>query len=154
MDIWVAITLIIFGLIFLLLELFIFPGVGVSGILGIASVISGIVIAFYLDTTIGYLALLGSGIGVGLAAYLAFKFDSLSLMALKKEIKSKVNSNHLTDLKVHDEGISISRLSPMGKAQFSDFMVEVHSYNGFIDENTKIRIEQIKDNTIFVTNLK
>ena len=154
MDIWVAILLIVFGLIFLLLEFFVFPGVGISGLLGVISLVSGIVIAFYLNTFTGYVAFLGSGIAVGILTYIAYKFDTLSMMSLKREIKSKVAVNHLEDLKVNDEGVTISRLAPMGKAQFSNYLVEVQSYDGFVDENTKIRIELIKDNTIFVTNLK
>ena len=154
MDIWLSIVLIVFGLIFLLLEFFVFPGVGISGVLGIIALVSGVVIAFYLSTFTGYLAFTGSGVAVGVLSYIAYKFDTLSMMSLKREIKSKVEVNHLKELKINDQGMSISRLAPMGKAQFADYIVEVQSYDGFVDENTAIRIELIKDNTIFVTNLK
>jgi membrane-bound ClpP family serine protease len=153
MDIWVALVLVIFGLIFLVLEVFIFPGVGISGIVGFIALTAGVVMAFMLDTHLGVYMLIGAAVGSSILAYLAVKFDTFSLMALKRQIDSKVEVNHLKDLKLNDLGTTISRLAPMGKAQFGAFMVEVSSYDGFIDENSPIKIEKIKDNTIFVTHV-
>jgi len=151
MDIWVAILLVVFGLLFLVLEVFVFPGVGVSGLVGIIALSVGVYIAFQLNFETGLTVLGGSVVGTSVMIYLSVKYDSFSMMSLNTEINSKVDVNHLSELKVGDTGTTISRLAPMGKARFEEMYAEVSSWDGFIDENTPIKIEKIKDNTIFVS---
>ena len=154
MDIWIAIVLVSFGLIFLILEVFIFPGVGISGVIGLISVVVGIIIAFKLDTYLGLLTLGGSLVGTSILIYFAIKYDTLSIMSLSSKIDSKVNENHLDVVKQNDKGMTISRLAPMGKAQFGDYYCEVSSLDEFIEENTPIQILYIQNNTIFVSTIK
>jgi membrane-bound ClpP family serine protease len=153
MDIWVALLLVSFGLLFLVLEVFVFPGVGISGLVGILALGAGVTMAFMQDTYLGMLTLGGSLIGTSILIYLSIKFDTFSIMSLSTQIDSKVQVNHLKELKVNDEGVTISRLAPMGKARFGNMYSEVSSWNGYVEENTPIKIEKIKDNTIFVTSL-
>ena len=153
MDIWVALLLVSFGLLFLVMEVFVFPGVGISGLVGILALGAGVTMAFMQDTYLGMLTLGGSLIGTSILIYLSIKFDTFSIMSLATQIDSKVQVNHLKELNINDEGVSISRLAPMGKARFGNMYSEVSSWNGYIEENTPIKIEKIKDNTIFVTSL-
>lgn len=151
MDIWVAITLIVFGLIFLVLEIFVFPGIGISGIVGIISLIAGVLISFKISTNYGMLASVSSLAIAGFALWFSVKSKAFSKMFLSQEIDGKVNLNHLSEVTVEQEGISISRIAPMGKARFNDYYCEVTSWEGFIDEHTPIKIVKIDNNTIFVT---
>lgn len=153
MDIWIALVLIVFGLLFLVLEVFVFPGVGVSGIVGILALGSGVVIAFMIDTTFGMISLGGSLVGASILVYLSIKFDTFSKMSLATNIDSVIKVNHISELNVNDKGVTISRLSPMGKARFGNFYSEVSSWDGFIEEETPIKIEKIVDNTIFVSQI-
>lgn len=154
MDIWVAIILVTFGLLFLALEVFVFPGVGISGIIGVIALIGGIIVAFMLDTYTGYYMLASVVAGSSGLIYMSVKLDTFSIMSLEKNIDSKVQVNHLKELKENDQGVSISRLAPMGKAMINTYVVEVSSRTGFIDENIAIKIEKITDNTIFVSPLQ
>ncbi|MGB0807215.1 MAG: hypothetical protein ACPGRC_11020 [Salibacteraceae bacterium] len=154
MDIWVAILLVSFGLIFLVLEVFVFPGVGLSGVLGIISLGIGVFIAFKLDTYLGLFTLGGSLVGTSILVYFSIKYDTFSIMSLTTNIDSKVEVNHIKELKINDTGVSVSRLAPMGKAQFNEFYSEVSTQGGFIEENTPIIISNIKNNTIFVSPIK
>ncbi len=153
MDIWVAITLVIFGLLFLVLEVFVFPGVGISGIVGVLALGAGVIIAFKIDTLLGVITLFGALIGASIMVWLSIKYHAFSKMFLSKSIDSKVDVNHATELKVGEVGISISRLAPMGKARFNNMYSEVSSWTGFIDQNVPIEIVKINDNTIFVSPL-
>tara|TARA_R110002050_G_scaffold141251_2_gene266366 strand:+ start:77316 stop:77777 length:462 start_codon:yes stop_codon:yes gene_type:complete len=153
MDIWVAIILVTFGLLFLALEVFVFPGVGISGLLGVVALIGGIVVAFMLDTYTGYYMLASVVVGSSALIYISIRLDSFSVMSLQKNSDSSMKVNHLEELKENDKGVSISRLAPMGKARINSFVVEVSSRTGFIDENVAIKIERITDNTIFVSPL-
>lgn len=151
MDIWIAVVLVVFGIIFLLLEIFVFPGIGVTGIVGTISLIAGVIIAFNQGTEMGMYTLGGVMLSVGVLIYVSVKTDTMSRMALLKNIDSKVEMNEMSKLQVGEEGITVSRLAPMGKARFGNVYTEVSSWEGFIDENTPIRIEKFIDNTIFVS---
>jgi len=153
MDIWVALTLIFFGLLFLVLEVFVFPGVGVSGIVGILALGAGVFIAFKINTFTGMTTLSGTLISSSILVWLSMKYNAFSKMFLSKSIDNKIEVNHLADLKQGDTGKTISRLAPMGKARFGNMYSEVTSWDGFIDEDTDVSIVKINDNTIFVSPL-
>lgn len=154
MDIWLAILLISFGLIFLVLEIFVFPGIGISGIIGLISLGIGVYISFRLSTNLGVIMLTSSLVGTSILVYLSVKLDVFSKFSLAKNIDSKVDVNYFSELSLDDEGITISRLAPMGKARFGSKYLEVSSFEGFIEENTPIKISKLSDHTIFVSSLK
>lgn len=151
MDIWVAVLLVFFGLVFLVLEVFVFPGVGVSGLVGILALLAGVFMAFQESTITGMITLTGSVVGTSILLYLSMKYDTFSRMSLKTSIESKVDVNHLEELNEGTEGVTISRLAPMGKARFNEMVVEVASWHGLINHDTAIKIEKIKNNTIYVS---
>ena len=153
MDIWVAITLVIFGLLFLVLEVFIFPGVGISGLVGILSLGAGVFMAFKIDTFTGIITLTVALLGSSIMVWLSMKYNVFSKMFLSKSIDSKIQVNHLAELKEGDHGQTVSRLAPMGKVRFGNLYSEVTSWDGFIDEHTDVTIVKINDNTIFVSPL-
>ena len=154
MDIWVALILIAFGLLFLVLEVFVFPGFGVSGVVGLLALGAGVIIAFQINFTVGMYTLGGTLVGTIILIYLSIRFDTLSKIALLKNIDSKVDVNHLSDVKLNEEGVSVSRITPMGKARFGNYYVEVSAWSGFIEENQPIKIIKISNNTIYVSLIK
>jgi membrane-bound ClpP family serine protease len=68
---------------------------------------------------------------------------------LSTSIDSKID--HVKK-KIHigDEGISISRLTPMGTARIGNEFIEVSTFGDFLDPAKKIRIVEIKNNKVFV----
>ncbi len=154
MDIWIAVVLVVFGLLFLVLEIFIFPGFGISGVVGLICVGIGIYLAFQTSGNMGWTILAGSATGTGILFYVSMKYNLLSRASLKTNIDAQVKVNHLDKLEANDEGVSISRLAPMGKAEFKGYRVEVNSVEGYIAENMPVYITHIKNNNIFVSSLK
>ena len=71
-------------------------------------------------------------------------------VALKSEINSRVNIIDEDKLKPGDEGKSVSRLVPGGKAVINKEYYEVRTMGEFIDQGVAIIIEKIEDHKIFV----
>lgn len=69
---------------------------------------------------------------------------------LKSELQGKVEHFEKYQPKVGDEGVTISKISPMGKARFNEDYYEVKSYSGYIDPNTPVIIAKIESNKIIV----
>ena len=147
-----AISLIIFlGILLVLVEFLVIPGVTVAGIGGFLLIGGGIYSGYHFhDMRTGNIILLVS-IGVMLVAFiLALKVKTWQKMGLKATIDGKVNTLEEDLLKVGDTGKTISRLAPMGKAMFKNKLFEVKTEGSFVDQNKEITIIRISKNQIIV----
>lgn len=86
-----VISLIIFGLALIILEIIFIPGTTLIGILGILSGIFGLYLGYsYFGFTIGTLITTGSLLVTGLAVYRSFKSGTWDKMALKLNVRFSV----------------------------------------------------------------
>jgi membrane-bound ClpP family serine protease len=153
---WITvISLIAVGLILVVVEIIFVPGTTVIGFIGFGLMVVGLVLGFnYFDDTTGWLIAGGTALSSGLIFYWAFRSKAWERFALKTSINSKVNEGELDNLKVGDEGTTVSALRPMGKAELGGKMVEVTSMGTYVESNTQIRIVRISSNQILVEPIK
>ena len=71
-------------------------------------------------------------------------------MALKTDIDSKLVSTRDLNIKPGDEGITISRLAPIGKARVNGIVVEAKAMDELIDENTSVEVIRIDGYNVIV----
>ncbi len=150
--IWlVIITLIVTGVIFLLLEILVVPGATVVGIAGVGMITGGIYLSYsHFDLQTGNLTLAASMVFIIVSIGLALKSKTWKKAMLNDEVRSKVNIINQDTIKKEDEGLTISRLNPMGKALINNEYYEVSSKDNFIDENTPIVVTKVDGNKIIV----
>lgn len=151
-DLIIVSLVILLGIIFLLAEIFLLPGLTISGIAGLIFLIGGISYAYmYMGTVAGNLALVISAFLL-LGSFLYFiKSKSLRRISLKTNIDSKVDTSDLDKINVGDEGITQSRLNPIGKVFINGLTVEGKSINGeMIDEDTVVIVNKIEWTNILV----
>jgi len=147
----VVVTLILIGMAFLLLEILVIPGTGVAGIIGFIVIGIGVWQAYtYYGAFTGHWVLAGTIAGTVLVLAYSLRAKTWRRIALKSEIGSRVNLINEDKLKTGDEGKSISRLAPGGKALIKGEYVEVRTMGEFIDQDEEIIIEKIEDHKIFV----
>jgi len=144
------ITLILVGIVLMIAEILLIPGIGVAGILGLLSMGGSCWYAFY---EFGNLT---GGIVTGVTAVVLVAFAVVVLraktwkrMTLNTTIESKVNQLTV-ELSVSDKGRTVTRLAPMGSARFGDEIVEVKALEGMIDPNVDVEICMIEDGKIYV----
>lgn len=150
MDHWLAVSIVLVGIVLMLVEIFLIPGAGISGIIGMLLMISGVAIGFAVNTTFGWYNLTGTLVLFTVLLSFAFRRNTWSRFTLKESIEEKVASSTDAGLNVNDYGKAVSRLAPMGRARFGNQYVEVTAWDSFIDEEEEIVIHQIEDKTIFV----
>jgi membrane-bound ClpP family serine protease len=144
------ILLILGGLLFVLLEILVIPGVGVVGIFGGAMIIVAIVGAYGISATHGHVALGGSLLlSVGLI-FLSIKANTWKRISLNKEIEGRVNTRDENIVKEGDTGFAVSRLNPMGKAIINEELFEVESAEGYIQEGMEIKVIKVSSHKIRV----
>jgi membrane-bound ClpP family serine protease len=151
MSIIAVILLILLGLVLLLIEFAVIPGVTIAGIGGFLLLIASVYIAFTdLGTVAGFITLAVVLIVAPGMVYYFFKSRAGKKMILEKNIEGKVELINNEKIKTGDTGKSIGRLAPTGKVRVNGEVVEAQSTGAFIDQNTEIRVLKIVSNKIIV----
>ncbi|QDU98648.1 NfeD family protein [Lignipirellula cremea] len=174
---WLEVVLFVSGLAFLAIELFVLPGFGVAGVLGLGMLVASMIFAgqdFWIPnnsqevvvTTTSVVTLLGAGATFLVAAFFISRnlgslpvFNHLVLRpptadevlpaADEKESKGQVQA-HGSAYQVGDWGVAISPLRPAGKIEVGDTLLDVTSEGGFIEHGAQVKIVQIRGNRIVV----
>jgi membrane-bound ClpP family serine protease len=151
MEVVIVIVLLILGIIFFLVELFLIPGISLAGIAGSAFLIGSIVYAYLKISAIaGHITLLGSIVLLGIAIWIFLRSKALDKMSLKTEIDGKVDPLKGTEINVGDIGKTLSRLAPMGKVIVNGSIVEAKTNDEFLDPDVEIVVRQVFNTNILV----
>ena len=142
--------IIILGLIFMLVEVLVIPGIGVVGIIGGLLMCVGVYFAYEIDSVTGHITLGSTAlVSVGVLV-LSLRSKTWDRIMLKKEVKSRVNVIEEGSIKVGDVGVAITRLNPIGNARINGLLVEVKSFSSFIDEKTELAVTKVEGGSITV----
>jgi len=170
---WWEVGAILGGILLLGLELFVIPGFGVAGVLGLLLLFVGLVFSFTHSTTdvfksgsqanaellTGLATVLLSMFTAGLGMYfLARNFGSLPIfkhLVLQNPEDSGTTMLTAMDpvdapVKAGDTGVSLTPLRPSGRAEFNGQIVDVVAELGFIDPNTPVRVVEVSGMRIAV----
>lgn len=155
MSILAIILLILLGLVLLLIEFAVIPGVTIAGIGGFLLLAASVYIAFTeYGTGAGILTLAIVLILSPALIYYFFKSRTGKKMILEKNIDGKIDLVNNKRIEAGDIGKTIGRLAPTGKAKVNGEVVEAQSTGAFIDHNTEIKVLKIVSNKIIVEPLK
>lgn len=149
------ITLIVLGLLLIIAELTVIPGFGITGILGLASFIGAIVMAFtQFGNTAGFIVLFAGLVLCGILLFFVLRSKTWRKITLHQNIDEKaLPSPQEKGIALGMEGVSLTRLNPAGNGRFGDVTIEVRSYQGLIQAKTPIKVVYIEGLSIFVIAL-
>lgn len=150
--IWlVVLSLILAGIVFLLLEIMVVPGATVVGLFGVVLVIAGVVVSFnQYGTQVGIITILGTLVVSLISIGIALRSNTWKKAMHSSALEGRVNVVEADMVVKGDEGISITRLNPMGKALIKEEYYEVTSKDNLIAENTPIMVVKVDGNKIIV----
>ncbi|MGN0036856.1 MAG: NfeD family protein [Bacteroidaceae bacterium] len=151
MEIFTLILLLGIGLLLLLTEVFLLPGISIAGVLAAACMLVATGYAFVtLGNAAGFITLAVSALGSIGALYFFMRSKTLERLSLKERIDSNTGNKEALDIRVGDTGISLTRLALVGNADISGHLVEVRSTEGLINEKTPLVVDRITDGIIYV----
>jgi membrane-bound ClpP family serine protease len=155
MTAFAIILLILLGLLLLLIEFAVIPGVTVAGIGGFILLGLSVYIAFVsYGTGIGFLTLTFVLVASPLMIFYFFKSKTGKKMVLESLIDGKVEGVNTEKIHVGDAGKTLGRLAPSGKVKVNGEVLEAQSVGGFVDHNTEIKVIKILSNKIIVEPVK
>lgn len=154
MNLLIILFLIFLGIVLLLIEFTILPGITIAGVGGVLLFGYSIYLAFVsYGNLVGFLTLAFVLLFSPILIFRLFKGKSGKKMMLKTVLKGFANEINQEKVKVGDVGVTIGRLAPMGKIKVNDEVVEVKSTGNFVDPGEKVRIIQIDKSLITVEPL-
>jgi Membrane-bound serine protease (ClpP class) len=152
----IIITLFIIGIILIVLELIVIPGFGVSGLLGIASLVAGII--FVADNW--YEAVLYSLVTftfLGILVYLSFRFKGTRKMWEKLSLNTRQSNRSGYTAPKHNyedylgrQGVALTQLRPAGTADFQGERVDVVTEGGYIKAGSPVKVIAVEGVRIIV----
>ncbi len=154
---WVTvIVLILVGIALVIVEMIFIPGTTILGLVGAFLMIFGIFMAYSdFGAQTGTVVLIVTLFAGGLLTFVSFKAGFWGKFALKDTNKAKFNEEYLPHLSENDEGVTVSDLRPIGKAEFGDKTFEVRTYGNMIKSGTKVKVIKVENNNIiFVEPVK
>ena len=149
-DIIIIVFLMLAAIGLIIAEIFLLPGITIAGIAGVLFAIGGVAYAYSLNVILGNITLGSSIVTFGGLFLWLLRSNSFNRVSLKTDVESTVASPRDMELHIGDEGITLSRLAPIGKARFNNITVEAKSTGEFIDENTPVIIKRVDGYNVVV----
>lgn len=150
LDIIIIIFLITVAILLLLLEIFLLPGITIASVGGFIFAVGGVIYAYTVGETVGHITLVASILAFGGAFFWLLRSKSFNRVALKTDVDSKLVSSRELGIEPGDEGVTLSRLAPIGKALIKGITVEAKSTGDFIDEDTNIKVVRVDGYNVVV----
>ena len=149
------ISLSILGLLLIIAEIILIPGIFVAGTLGLVSIGAACWLAFDgRGPEAGYITIAANAVLAVVCAVLSLRSKTWKKLSLHTEIDSRTDSRpEDKGIAVGSQGVTITRLAPMGKVLFGETTVECSARNGIIDPGQQVEVILIDDNKIFVKPL-
>ena len=155
MSVTLIIVLIVIGIALMVVEVVVLPGITISGIAGVLLIGCGVYLTFkWFGNTAGVIALVGTSILFIIFLIYALRAKTWDRLSLHSEIDGKVNVVDTYDIKTGDQGMTVSRLAPIGKILIHGKIMEGKSEFGLIDENREIEVVHVNESTVIVQEIK
>lgn len=156
----IIIALILLGIALLAVEIFVIPGFGVSGILGMAALVTGIFLV--TNSLLEGLILTGVALVVlGIIVYLSFRlpktrrlWQKFSLSTRQTSDKGYVAPKPQYEKYLGEVGTALTQLRPAGTGDFNGVKLDVVTEGGYIALGTAIKIIGIEGTRIIVREEK
>lgn len=156
---WWIVPVFLVGLVFLGLEIFVIPGNGVTGIIGIVSVLISMFYTINNPTQAAVSLVISSVVSIGIFVA-AFKYLPKSrlfshFMLKSEETTSKGFSTSKPRLDLEGAvGVAVSDLRPAGVALINDERIDVVTRGEYIKKDSPVRVEKVENVRVIVSEVE
>ncbi len=149
------IALIVIGLILLLVEIVLLPGVTVAGIAAFAAYGGSIYLSFtQYGNTIGFIVVGVIFVISVLAIILTLRSKMWDRLALNQNIDGSIDKLPIeADVKIGDKAVALTRLNPIGTITINNKSYEGKSLNALIDPGVAVEVIGFENAQIIVKKI-
>ena len=155
MEMFYIVLLVFFGLLFLVAEL-VLPGVSIGALLALVCYGSSVYLAFRdFGTGAGILVIVIILVLSLVATVISLRAKTWQRFSLKQEIRSSSTPvMPAEELQIGDRGVTLSRLSPMGKVEIGGRTYEAKSLGAYVDPQRDIEVVGFENFSVIVKTIK
>ena len=152
---WYIPLLLLLGLLFLVAEIVLLPGLSVAALLALACDGAAVYLAFAnFGTATGVVVLLAC-LGLSLVATVfSLRAKTWQRFSLQQEIRSSSAALPSETLSCGARGCTVSRLAPMGKVEIDGRLYEAKSTGAYLDPQTEVEVVGFENFSVIVKPIK
>lgn len=152
----IIIALIVIGVLLLVAELVLLPGLSVAGIGALIAYGIAIYFGFSDYGTTGGMITIAAALIVSVAGVIiSLRAKTWQRLSLKNEIDSTSQPLPENEIKVGDHGTTLTRLAPMGRIAIGDESYEAKSLgDAYVDPNTQVEVIGFENFSVIVKVIK
>lgn len=151
MELFYIILLVFFGLLFLVAEIVLLPGVSIGALLALVCYGSSIYLAFRDFGMLGGIVTILVVLVLSAAAtFFSLRAKTWQRFSLKQQIRSSSMPAPHEELRIGDRGTTVSRLSPMGKVEIGGRIFEAKSQGSYVDPQSEIEVVGFENFSVIV----
>ena len=156
MTMFYIILLIVLGLLFLVAELVLLPGVTIGAILALVCYGRSIYLAFRdYGTVAGVVVILAILLLSLVATIISLRAKTWQRFSRKQRVdSSSMPSTPDQELQVGDRGMTLSRLSPMGTGEVGGKVYEAKSLTAYVDPRREVEVVGFENFSVIVKTVK
>ncbi|MBN8218493.1 MAG: nodulation protein NfeD [Spirochaetes bacterium] len=152
---WQAPALFAVGVVLLLLEIFLIPGFGITGILGVLLTVAGIFLSFGISNWVTALYTVSASLAFVLAVVgLSFRFLPESRLFKRFSLDSTIARTAAEPIAGKVEpgaaGKALTDLRPQGIGVFAEVQYDVQSESGYIPRGSPLRVVRVEASRLVV----
>lgn len=156
MELFYIVLLIVLGLLFLVAELVLLPGVSVGALLALVCDGFAIWLGFRdFGTTGGAVVIVAVLVLSLVVTVVSLRAKTWQRFSLRQEIRSSSTPVLPSEeLHVGDRGKTLSRLSPMGKVEIGGRIYEAKSLDAYVDPRREVEVVGFENFSVIVKPVK
>jgi membrane-bound ClpP family serine protease len=148
---WLIIALVLIGVLLLVAELVLLPGISVAGVGALLAFGVAIFYAFFEYGVLwGVVTLTVTVVLAVIAVFVSLRSNTWQRLSLKTTIDSASTPiPQQNNIRMGQVGITLTRLAPMGKVRIGEVTVEAKAVDDFIDPKQPVEVIGF-DNTVVI----
>lgn len=151
MNMFFIVLLVVLGVLFLVAELVLLPGVSVGALLSIVCYGGAIYLAFgCYGTTAGIVVCSCAVLSALVATFFSLRARTWQRFSLHQELDAASAPLPENELRPGDRGTTLSRLSPMGKVEIRGRIYEAKSQGLYVDPRVEVEVVGFENASVVV----
>jgi len=148
---WLIVLLIVLGILFLVAELVLLPGVSLGALFALVCYGSAIYAAFADYGTAAGIVVVLLVLALSLAATVfSLRSKTWQRFSLKQRIESSSANCPQNEVAQGQRGVAVSRLAPMGKVEIGGRIYEAKSADVYIDQRSAVEVVGFDNSSVVV----
>ncbi len=153
---WLIIALVLIGVLLLVAELVLLPGISVAGVGALLAFGVAIFYAFFEYGVLwGVVTLTVTVVLAVIAVFVSLRSNTWQRLSLKTTIDSaSTPTPQQNNIRMGQVGITLTRLAPMGKVRIGEVTVEAKAVDDFIDPKQPVEVIGFDNAVVIVVRSK